>query len=103
MNNSIEQNILGQPLYEQLSEDDIRLFKFNYEVARCIVKQRNRKGFTQEVLAERSGVNRTTIARLERFQRTASIDILLKLFNALDMDLIVVDRNVEDSDNEKSK
>jgi transcriptional regulator with XRE-family HTH domain len=49
-----------------------------------IAKYRNAKGWTQEQLAERSGVHRVTIAKIESGQSAnVGLDVIEKLADAL--------------------
>ena len=62
--------------------------KVNYILIGSRIKEnRQLKNITQEELAEKSGVNRVTIAKIEKFQRQAGIDVVLKLLNALNLDI----------------
>ena len=54
--------------------------------------QRKKLGLTQEALADISGVNRVTIAKLETHQRLASIDVILKLLHALNLEIQFVEQ-----------
>ncbi len=48
-------------------------------------KIRKNKGFTQEELAEKVGISRSNIANYENNKNMPSVDILVKLSNALDV------------------
>ena len=52
-------------------------------------------GLTQEELAKKSDVNRVTIAKIETRQRLASIDVILKLLDALDLEIKFVEQTEE--------
>lgn len=78
-------------LFNQLSFEDRLKFGFSMNFAKCVIQKRQELGWTQEELAEQSGVNRVTIAKLEKFHRTASIDVVLKLLYALRMEIKFVD------------
>ena len=83
--NSTERILNELPLEDRLK------FGFNIEFSKCIIDKRKELGWTQAMLAEKSGVNRVTIAKLENFHRTASIEVVLKLLYALGMDIKFVD------------
>ena len=70
-----------------LSDEELLKFTFNIQFAKSVIEQRKRLGWTQEELAEKSGVNRVTIAKIEKFQCQAGIDVVLKLLNALNLDI----------------
>lgn len=51
---------------------------------RNLADLRRRAGFSQDVLGERLGVNRTRISQLERGQRRVRIDTLARLSTTLE-------------------
>ncbi|MEA3388466.1 MAG: helix-turn-helix transcriptional regulator [Pseudomonadota bacterium] len=55
-------------------------------VARNLRRLRRDKGISQEDLADRAGVNRNYPGLLEREQYAASVDVLEKLADALEVD-----------------
>lgn len=54
-------------------------------VARVIRERRKDKGLSQEVLSGLAGLDRTHYSKIERGQRTPSIDTLFKIAHALEM------------------
>jgi transcriptional regulator with XRE-family HTH domain len=52
-------------------------------VAVRVVELRQRRGFSQEVLAKKTGLNRVTLARLERAMHPPNLDTLEKIARAL--------------------
>lgn len=81
-------------ILNKLSLEDQLKFGFNIDFAECIIQRRKELGWTQATLAEKSGVNRVTIAKLENFQRTASVEVVLKLLHALGLGIKFV--NIEE-------
>lgn len=81
------------PYLTELTPEDQLKFAFNARFSQCITSQRKKLGLTQEALADKSGVNRVTIAKLERYQRMASTDVILKLLDALGLDIQFVERS----------
>lgn len=75
-----------------LSTEDFLRFSFNIRFSKCLVRRRKMLGLTQEALATKSGVNRVTIANIEARQRLASIEVILKLLNALDMEIQFIEK-----------
>ena len=57
--------------------DIIRVFGQN------VKKYRNKRGYSQEQLADISGLHRTYISDVERFKRSISLDNIQKLADAL--------------------
>lgn len=55
-------------------------------MARNLRRLRRDKGISQEDLADRAGVNRNYPGLLEREQYAASVDVLEKLADALEVD-----------------
>lgn len=90
--NTLNSNTMGYSFEtivgESLSKEEELLFNFNRLVANCITKRRKELGLTQENLAEASGVSRITISAIERRKRVVSTEVLLKLLNALNLDII---------------
>lgn len=90
MNNSMEAE--RNPYLTELPLEDQLRFAFNARFSYCLSTQRKKLGLTQEALADISGVNRVTIAKLETHQRLASIDVILKLLHALNLEIQFVER-----------
>lgn len=55
-------------------------------VAKNLRRTRRAKGLSQEELADRAGVNRNYIGMLEREENAATVDILEKLAEVLEID-----------------
>lgn len=51
------------------------------------IEIRRKKGLSQEKIAQITGIARTNIVRIERKTNVPTIDVLVKLANALDMEL----------------
>lgn len=86
--NRIIDNFAG----DGFTAEELLLFKFNRYVARCILMQRTKLNMTQEELAQKSGVSRMTISAIEKRKRVVSTEILLKLLDALNVDICFVER-----------
>lgn len=91
MNNNITGKESTEHFFNKLSLENQLRFVFSLEFAECLVKRREELGWTQEQLAEESGVNRVTIAKLETFQRMASVEVMLKLLHTLGMKIQFVE------------
>jgi transcriptional regulator with XRE-family HTH domain len=57
------------------------------EVARLLRKERIRAGLSVYRVAKRSGVSQQMIGYVERGMRNPTLDIMLRIANALDVDL----------------
>lgn len=90
MNNTFDRTKL-----EHLPKDQVARFLFNANFAQCLIKRRTELGLTQAALAEKSGVCRVTIAKLETLQRLVSTEVILKLLDALDLEIQFVPRDSE--------
>lgn len=75
------------PYLEGLSPENQLRFAFNARFSQCVADQRKKLGLTQEALSQKSGVSRVTIAKIETFQRLASIEVILKLMDALNLEI----------------
>ncbi len=68
-------------------------YEFTVELVKDILTKRKEKNLTQSELAKLSNVNRTTIAKLESFQRLiVNLDVILRLLDALDLKLTIIDK-----------
>lgn len=76
----------------EISSEDFLRYTFNIQFSKCLARRRQMLGLTQEGLAKKSGVNRVTIAKIETRQRLASMDIILKLLHALDLEIQFIER-----------
>lgn len=76
----------------EISSEDFLRYTFNIQFSKCLVKRRKMLGLTQEDLAKKSGVNRVTIAKIETRQRLASMDIILKLLHALNLEIQFIEQ-----------
>jgi transcriptional regulator with XRE-family HTH domain len=59
----------------------------HYEVVAQIVKARSEQGLTQEALAERTGIARCNISRLESGTYNPSLDFLNRIAHGLGMEV----------------
>jgi transcriptional regulator with XRE-family HTH domain len=57
-------------------------------VARNLRRLRRSRGLSQEELADRAGINRNYVGMLEREENSATVDMLEKLADVLDIDPI---------------
>lgn len=57
-------------------------------VATNLRRVRHAKGLSQEELADRAGINRNYVGMLEREQHAATVDMLEKLADVLEIDPI---------------
>ena len=85
MNNNIIGQAAKDSFLDSLSLEMQLKFAFSIEFADCLVKRRKELGWSQDKLAEESGINRVTIAKLETYQRVAGIETVLKLLHTLGM------------------
>lgn len=61
--------------------------KLNPEALRVI---RERTGLTKQELADRAGVDRTLVTRLENGERTGTPSVIVKLARALDVSQLAI-------------
>ena len=67
-----------------------------------IRKYRNEKGISQEKLAELSGLHRTYISDIERFQRSISLENIGRLADALEVETYKLFLETEENENDKN-
>lgn len=67
---------------------------------KIIQKCRWSRGLSQDKLSDKSGVPRQTISSVEIQHHSTSVAIFVKLLNAMDYDLVVIDRKKERGQNE---
>ena len=58
-----------------------------------IALHRQSQGLTQEELAEKSGVHRTNVNKIERGTYNVSVDILDKICTALNLEITLTERS----------
>lgn len=69
----------------QIIEEEIKY----YDLLTSFKNAREKKGITQEELAAKAQVNRTTLSKIESGLRNATIETLSKLAAAMDLELEV--------------
>lgn len=57
------------------------------QILTSYIKLRKEKGITQQEIADRTGIKRTNVARIESGRNAPTIEVLVKLAAALDMEL----------------
>ena len=57
------------------------------QILTSYIKLRKEKGITQQEIADRTGIKRTNVARSESGRNAPTIEVLVKLAAALDMEL----------------
>jgi len=57
------------------------------QVAQLLIKERLRRGMSMTQVAERSGLSRQMISYIEHGRRNPTLDTLLRIANALNIDL----------------
>lgn len=68
-------------------------------IGQQIAQTRNKKGISTRGLAESCGVNYSNISKIERGVYNVSIDILGKICNALDAEIVIVPKGETIRDN----
>jgi DNA-binding XRE family transcriptional regulator len=78
---------------EFLSDPEIKTeyeaMRPHYEIVAQIIKARNEQGLTQEALAERTGIQRCNISRLESGNYNPSLDFLARVAQGIGMEVHV--------------
>lgn len=73
--------------YEALIEEEKNRVK--NQILNSYISLRKTKGITQQEVADRTGIKRTNIVRIESGKYVPTIEVLVKLATALDMELEV--------------
>lgn len=73
----------------EISNEELLALKLHYCIAKTIKESRCAQKLTQQELSEKSGVNRSTISLIEKYQRRASIETLLKLLDSLGLEMFI--------------
>ena len=97
MDNKIIGQTASDSFFNNLSLEMQLKFVFSIEFADCLVRRRKELGWTQDKLAEESGINRVTIAKLETYQRMASIETMLKLLHTLGMKVQFIESEIKEN------
>jgi Predicted transcriptional regulator with C-terminal CBS domains len=75
---------------DNVTPDQRARIDFEVELIGKLIEAREAKGFTQEKLAEASGIKQSAIARLESLKTTPQIDTLIKLLTPMGYRLAIV-------------
>lgn len=57
------------------------------QILTSYINLRKERGITQQEIADRTGIKRTNVARIESGRNAPTIEVLVKLATALDMEL----------------
>ena len=60
-----------------------------YEIRKLLLRAREEAGMTQTELAEKCGIRQSNISRLEKGGGNPTLQMLLKIADALDSDLVI--------------
>jgi DNA-binding XRE family transcriptional regulator len=71
------------PEQKRIMEAEVRY----YDLLFSFRDAREKKGVTQEELARRANINRTTLSQVESGGRNATVSTVIRIARALDMDL----------------
>ncbi|HEK4907954.1 TPA: helix-turn-helix transcriptional regulator [Clostridioides difficile] len=72
----------------------LELDKIEVIIGNRIRNYRKRLGYSQEILAQKSGLFHTYIGQIERGERKASLQTILKIANALEMPFEILFENI---------
>jgi transcriptional regulator with XRE-family HTH domain len=65
----------------------LSVIELQLEIGNAVAEARRRNGFTQQGLARKLGTRQANISRIERGMQNLSLDFLVRLNNALGLDL----------------
>lgn len=84
---------------EMISQDEKRLIKLAF----TLLNKRIEKNISQDEMAERTGLSKSVISRMETFSSIPSSLTLTKYASELGMELVLVDRELYKMWNTKNK
>ena len=73
------------------------------EVARILRKERLQRGLSMNLVSERAGLSRPMISLVERELRNPTLDTLLRITEALEIDLVDVLQHAKQAVEKRSK
>ncbi len=68
---------------------DLRALQLKYSMINSLIQQRRRLHWTQEQLAERSGIGQAEISKIERGRKSPTLDTYARLAFALELGPII--------------
>ena len=71
------------------ADNDWRALAIRIRVARRVRELRTERGLTQEALAQRAGMHRPVIGRVERAKHALQVETLQRIANALEVSMKV--------------
>lgn len=86
--------------WQKMKQKEIRL---RHIIGTRIKNKRNQTGLTQEQLAEKAGMHPTYMGKLERGDKSATLDSLEKVVNALGLSYIDLFKDIQPIGNEESE
>lgn len=93
--------------YKQFYKNEINMEYMQNSVRKTLVREyaylRKLKGLTQAEVAERAGISRTNVSRFESGEYNPTLEMLVKLATAMDLDILVTlkpKKNYANNDNE---
>jgi transcriptional regulator with XRE-family HTH domain len=75
------------PLYDWLVRNQSERDAIMASVLRILREERDKRGLSMNVVAQRSGLSHSTVSLIERDLRSPTLDSLLRIADALDVDL----------------
>ena len=75
------------------------LQEYRQRIGECIRESREKRGYSQDELAEIMEVNRSTISKIENGKFSISIDYIVKFGWYLDFDIVLLSRNKQAKQN----
>ena len=83
-----------------MKQEEIRL---RHIIGERIKNKRKQNGLTQEQLAEKASMHPTYVGKMERGDKSATLDSLEKMVNALSLSYIDLFRDIQPIGNEESE
>jgi transcriptional regulator with XRE-family HTH domain len=81
---------------------DKKRLAISSQVARILQDERQKRGLSMTLLAQRAGLSQQMVSYVEREMRNPSLDTLLRITSALDVDLSAFIRRAQQASQTKS-
>jgi ribosome-binding protein aMBF1 (putative translation factor) len=79
---------------KSISEDEKRELELIAEIVSRLILAREGKGLSQKKLSEMIGIEKSTIGRMETLNTIPKLDTIVKIINALNLEICIKDKDL---------
>jgi ribosome-binding protein aMBF1 (putative translation factor) len=76
-------------MLNQKFKEKYNALEWKYQLINALIAERNKKGYSQTILAEKIGTKQSAIARFESGRYNPTVDFIQKLSSALGLTLTI--------------